>query len=108
MQLDDHLKHKLQTCANRVLALDYDGSGDMWHYVTVFEQEYAINVWDADELGDGTKSGLCITVYPCDAVTGATKFDQFSSLHVEPIARKICDLRLKMKGRQSNEQERHC
>ena len=108
MQLDDHVRHKLQTYANRVLALDYDGSGDMWHYVTVFDHEYAINVWDADELGDGAKSGLCITVYPTDDVTGATLFDQYTSLHVEPIAYKICNLRLKLKGRQSNDQKRYC
>ena len=100
MQLDDHLKHKLQTCANRVLALDYDGSGDMWHYVTVFDQEYGINVWDADELGDGTESGLRITVYPTNDVTGATNFDQFESLKVEPIALKICNVRLKLQNRE--------
>jgi hypothetical protein len=101
MKLDDHLKHKLQTCANRVLALDYDGSGDMWHYVTVFDQEYGLNIWSADEWGDGsTKSGLRITVYPCHAVTGATIFDQYDNLHVEPIAHKICKLRLKLKGRE--------
>lgn len=101
MKLEDHVKHKLQTCANRVLALDYDGSGDMWHYVTVFDQEYGLNLWDADELGDGTESGLRITVYPCHSVTGATLFDQYANLDVEPIAKKICSLRLKLKGRQT-------
>ena len=100
MKLDDHVKLKLQSKANGVLALEYDGSGDMWHYVTVFDHEYGINVWDADELGDGTKSGLRITVYPCHAVTGATLFDQYDNLHVEPIAHKICKLRLKLKGRE--------
>jgi hypothetical protein len=99
MQLDDHVKYTLQSKANAVLALEYDGSGDMWHYVTVFDHEYGINVFDADEYGDGTKSGLTITVYPCDDVTGETLFDQYDNLKVEPIAYKVCKLRLKLKDR---------
>jgi hypothetical protein len=98
MQLEDHVKRTLQSRANGVLALEYDGSGDMWHYVTVLDHEYGINVWNADEYGDGTKSGLTITVYPTDDVTGDTMFDQYQSLHVEPIALRICKLRLKLKG----------
>ena len=100
MQLEDHVRQRLQTKVNQVLALEYDGSGDMWHYVTVFDHEYGINIWSADEWGDGsTQSGLRITVYPCDDVTGATDFDRYDNLRVEPIARKICNLRLKLKGR---------
>jgi hypothetical protein len=100
MQLEDHVKRILQSRANSVLALEYDGSDDMWHYVTVLDREYGINVWDADELGDGTESGLRITVYPTDDVTGNTLYDQYESLHVEPVALRICKLRLKLKGRQ--------
>ena len=100
MQLENHVKHKLQSKANGVLALEYDGSGDMWHYVTVFDHEYGINVWDADEYGDGTNSGLCITVYPTDDVTGATNFEQYEQLKVEPLALRVCKLRLKLKGRE--------
>jgi len=99
MQLEDHVKRTLQSRANGVLALEYDGSDDMWHYVTVLDREYGINVWDANELGDGTESGLRITVYPTDDVTGSTLFDQYESLHIEPIALRICKLRLKLKGR---------
>ena len=100
MKLDDHVKHKLQSKANGVLALEYDGSGDMWHYVTVFDHEYGINVWDADEFGDGTETGLRITVYPTDDVTGSTLFDQYERLKVEPLALRVCKLRLKLKGRE--------
>ena len=100
MQLEDHVKRTLQSRANGVLALEYDGSGDMWHYVTVLDHEYGINVWNADEYGDGTKSGLTITVYPTDDVTGSTLYDQYDNLDVEPIALRICKLRLKLKGRQ--------
>lgn len=100
MQLEDHVKRTLQSRANSVLALEYDGSGDMWHYVTVLDHEYGINVWDADEYGDGTRSGLTITVYPTDDVTGSTLYDQYDNLNVEPIALRICKLRLKLKGRQ--------
>lgn len=99
MKLDDHVRHKLQSKANGVLALEYDGSGDMWHYVTVFDHEYGINVWDADEYGDGTDTGLQISVYPCDDVTGATVFDKYERLKVEPLALRVCNLRLKLKGR---------
>jgi hypothetical protein len=99
MQLEDHVKRTLQSRANGVLALEYDGSGDMWHYVTVLDHEYGINVWNADEYGDGTKSGLTITVYPTDDVTGSTMYDQYDNLDVEPIALRICKLRLKLKGR---------
>ena len=99
MQLEDHVKRTLQSRANGVLALEYDGSGDMWHYVTVLDHEYGINVWNADEYGDGTKSGLTITVYPTDDVTGRTIYDQYDNLDVEPIALRICKLRLKLKGR---------
>jgi hypothetical protein len=99
MQLEDHVKRTLQSRANGVLALEYDGSGDMWHYVTVLDHEYGINVWNADEYGDGTKSGLTITVYPTDDVTGSTIYDQYDNLYVEPIALRICKLRLKLKGR---------
>lgn len=99
MQLDDHVKYKLQSKANGVLALEYDGSGDMWHYVSVFDHEYGINVWDADEYGDGTNSGLRITVYPTDDVTGATNFEQYEQLKVEPLALSVCKLRLKLKGK---------
>lgn len=98
--IEDHVRQKLQSKVNGVLALEYDGSGDMWHYVTVFDHEYGINIWDADEFGDGTKSGLTITVYPCDDVTGATIFDQYDNLKVEPLALKVCKLRLKLKGRE--------
>lgn len=99
MQLEDHVKHKLQSKANGVLALEYDGSGDMWHYVTVFDHEYGINIWNADEFGDGEKSGLTITVYPCDDVSGATLFEQYDNLRVEPLALRVCNLRLKLRGR---------
>lgn len=99
MKLEDHVRHKLQSKANGVLALEYDGSGDMWHYVTVFDHEYGINVWDADEYGDGTRSGLTITVYPTDDVTGDTIFDQYDNLNVEPLALRICKLRFKLKGK---------
>jgi hypothetical protein len=99
MQLEDHVKRTLQSRANGVLALEYDGSGDMWHYVTVLDHEYGINVWNADEYGDGTRSGLTITVYPTDDVTGSTIYDQYDNLDVEPIALRICKLRLKLKGR---------
>jgi hypothetical protein len=99
MQLEDHVKRTLQSRANGVLALEYDGSGDMWHYVTVLDREYGINVWDADEYGDGTRSGLTITVYPTDDVTGSTIYDHYDNLNVEPIALRICKLRLKLKGR---------
>jgi hypothetical protein len=99
MQLEDHVKRTLQSRANGVLALEYDGSGDMWHYVTVLDREYGINVWNADEYGDGTRSGLTITVYPTDDVTGSTIYDQYDNLDVEPIALRICKLRLKLKGR---------
>ena len=61
---------------------------------------YLVDAEDANELGDGTESGLRITVYPTDDVTGDTMFDQYESLHVEPIALRICKLRLKLKGRQ--------
>lgn len=97
--LEDHVKFKLQNKANGVLAFEYDGSGDMWHYVTVFDHEYGINVWDADELGDGTETGLRITVYACDDVTGATKPEEWHNLKVEPLALKVCKLRLKLKDR---------
>jgi hypothetical protein len=100
MKLEDHVKSTLQSKANGVLALEYDGSGDMWHYVTLFDHEYGINVWNADEFGDGTYSGLRITVYPTDDVTGDTNFDQYDSLKVEPLALKVCKLRLKLKGRE--------
>ena len=100
MKIEDHVKHKLQSKANGVLALEYDGSGDMWHYVTVFDHEYGINIWDADELGDGTETGLRITAYQCDDVTGATLFDQYDNLKVEPLALRVCKLRLKLKGRE--------
>jgi hypothetical protein len=101
MQLEDHVKYVLQSKANGVLALEYDGSGDMWHYVTVLDHEYGINVWDADELGDGTESGLRITVYPTNDVTGDTLFDEYESLKVEPLALNVCKLRLKLKGREA-------
>ena len=97
--IEDHVKFKLQNKANGVLAFEYDGSGDMWHYVTVFDHEYGINVWDADELGDGTETGLRITVYPCDDVTGEMKAEEWHNLKVEPLALKVCKLRLKLKGR---------
>ena len=100
MKLDDHVRHKLQTCANRVLALDYDGSGDMWHYVTVLDHEYGINIWDADELGDGTDTGLQISAYDVNDVTGDTDFGDWVKLKVEPLAHKVCKLRLKLKGRE--------
>lgn len=99
MQLEDHVKYVLQSKANGVLALEYDGSGDMWHYVTVLDHEYGINVWDADEFGNGEKSGLCITVYPTDDVTGDTNFEEYESLKVEQLALNVCKLRLKLKGR---------
>jgi hypothetical protein len=99
MQLEDHVKYVLQSKANGVLALEYDGSGDMWHYVTVLDHEYGINVWNADEFGNGEKSGLCITVYPTNDVTGDTNFDEYESLKVEPLALNVCKLRLKLKGR---------
>lgn len=99
MQLEDHVKYVLQSKANGVLALEYDGSGDMWHYVTVLDKEYGINVWDADEFGNGEKSGLCITVYPTDDVTGSTNYEEYESLKVEPLALNVCKLRLKLKGR---------
>ena len=98
MKLEDHVKFTLQSKANAILALEYDGSGDMWHYVTVFDHEYGINVWDADELGDGTNQGLRITAYNVDDVTGSTNFDDYDNLEVAPLARKICNLRLKLKG----------
>lgn len=101
MKLEDHVKFALQSEVNWVLALHYDGSGDMWHHVTVFDQGYDINVWDADEYGDGTKTGLTITVYPTDAVTGDTKFDQYDNLEVSPMALKVCNTRLKLKGKTS-------
>lgn len=99
MKLEDHVKYTLQSKANGVLALEYDGSGDMWHYVTVLDREYGINVWDANEFGNGEKSGLCITVYPTDDVTGDTNFEEYESLKVEPLALNVCKLRLKLKGR---------
>jgi len=98
MKLEEPLKFNLQSKANKILALNYDGSGDMWDYVTVFDNEYGINIWDADEYGDGTKSGLTITVYSTDAVTGSTNFDQYDNLEVSPMALKVCKLRLKVKG----------
>ena len=86
MQLEDHVRHKLQTKANQVLALEYDGSGDMWHYTTIGDDEYGINIWDADELGDGTKTGLCISVYPVDR-NGNTIFTEWTTLKTEPLAK---------------------
>jgi hypothetical protein len=97
MKLEDHVRFKLQSKANNILATKYDGSGDMWHYVTVFDQGYDINVWDANEYGDGTKTGLTITVYPTDAVTGDTMIDQYDNLEVSPMALKVCKVRLKLK-----------
>ena len=99
MQLEDHVKHKLQSKANGILALEYDGSSDWWHYVTVFDHEYGINFWNADEYGNGEKSGLCVTVYATDDITGGTLYDQYASLNIEPLALKVCKLRLKLKGR---------
>lgn len=99
--IEEHTLHKLQSKANAVLALEYDGSGDMWHYVTVFDHEYGINIWNADEYGDGTTTGLRIAVYPCDWETGDTLFDRWENLKVEPIALKVCNLRLKLKGRKA-------
>ena len=101
MQLEDHVKYVLQSKANGVLALEYDGSGDMWHYVTVLDHEYGINVWNADELGDGESGGLRITVYPTNDVTGDTNFDEYESLKVEPLALNVCKLRLKLEGREA-------
>lgn len=101
MQLEDHVRLKLQSKINGVIALEYDGSDDYWHYTTVFDREYGINIFDADELGDGTTTGLRITVYPTDDVTGATLFDQYDNLNVEPLALKVCNLRLKLTGREA-------
>jgi hypothetical protein len=71
----------------------------MWHYVTIFDDEYGINVRNVDNLGDGSESGLRITVHPVNAVTGDTNLDKFDSLKVEPLALSVCKLRLKLKGR---------
>lgn len=103
MKLDDNVRFKLQSHANRILSLEYDGSGDFWHYVSVFDKEYGINVWDADEYGDDEKQGLCITVYETDAVTGDTVYDDYTSLDVEPLPLKICNLRLKVKDAVSSD-----
>ena len=98
MKVADHVRHKLQGHANRLLSLEYDGSGDWWGYVTVFDKEYGINIWSADEWGDGsTKSGLRITVYETDAVTGDTVYDDYTDLDADPLPLKICKLRLKVK-----------
>jgi hypothetical protein len=95
MKLEDHVKFALQSKANKVLAVNYDGSGDMWHYVKVFDQGYDINVWDTESLGDGLDS-LKITVYPSDEVTCTTNYDEYANLEVSPMALKVCKLRLKL------------
>ena len=98
MNLDDVTKFKLQSHANRLLSLEYDGSGDWWHYVEVLGKEYGINIWDADEYGDGEHSGLRITVYPTNEVTGDTIFEQYESLKTEELPLKIFKLRRKVKN----------
>lgn len=93
--MTEPIKFKLQTLANKILATQYDDSGDFWHYVTVSENEYAINIWDADEYGDGKLSGIQLTVYPIDAVTGVMN-NLGHLLELAPLALKACKLRNKI------------
>lgn len=93
--MNEPIKFKLQTFANKILATQYDNSGDFWHYVTVSDNEYAINIWDADEYGDGTMSGLQIHVYPIDAVTGVMN-NLGHVLELAPLALKASQLRNKI------------
>ena len=95
--MNDPIKFKLQSHANRILAIEYDDSGDYWHYVTVSDNEYGINIYDADEYGDGDHRGIRICVYPVDAVTGATNYDKWEVLETSPLAYKAFKLRNKLK-----------
>lgn len=96
--MDDVTQFKLQCKANQVLALEYDGSGDMWHYVTINDQEYGINIFDADMYGNNLSHGLCVSAYPVDR-QGNTNFSEWATLKTEPLAEKIATLRLKLKGK---------
>jgi hypothetical protein len=66
MKVSHEVTAELQSKANHALARQFDGSDDWWTYVMVGEDEWAINIWDADMWGDGTNTGLRITAYICN------------------------------------------
>jgi hypothetical protein len=95
MEVSPKVVAELQSKANRALATEFDGSDDWWTYVMVGEDEWGINIWDADMWGDGTNEGLRITAYICNE-DGVDTSD-WITLDVNVIYQFVQQARLKVK-----------
>ena len=91
MKVANHVRYKLQCHANRLLSLEYDGSGDFWHYVETLGDEWGINIYEPEDDG---KIKIC--AYLVDA-NGDTIYDNWVELDTDALPLKICNLRLKVK-----------
>lgn len=94
------MEKRLQRKADLALAFQYDGSEDWWTYADVGDVDgyfhctrWGICIWDADVVGDGSKSGLQITAYPCNGADGEANYSVWINLDVNRIGEVLAGLR---------------
>lgn len=115
MDITQDKRDRLQRQANIALGLHFDGSDDWWHYVTVDDEEWGINIWDDCQWGDGTTVGtkwgpvvkhedfpdddgrhsMVITAYPCNEDGLDTSV--WVNLQVDKFPLWVMEARIKVK-----------
>lgn len=97
MQVSEKVESELQSQANFMLGVLYDGSEDWWHTIYAEGEAWDLNIWDCTEYGNGSESspsGLLMSAYPL-TTDGITDTTRYVPLHLDPRQLQIALSRIK-------------
>ena len=97
MQVSEKVESELQSQANFMLGVLYDGSEDWWHTIYAEGEAWDLNIWDSTEYGDGTTTGLLMSAYPL-TTDGVTDTGRYVPLHMDQRQLQIAKKRIESRG----------
>ncbi len=97
MNVSEKVQDELQSQANYMLGVLYDGSEDWWHTIYAEGEAWDLNIWDSTEYGDGSTTGLLMSAYPL-TTDGVTDTAKYVKLVLDPLQLRIAMRRIKSRG----------
>lgn len=100
MKVSEKVQAELQSQANYMLGVLYDGSEDWWHTIYAEGEAWDLNIWDCTEYGNGSASspsGLLVCAYPL-TTDGVTDTGRYVPLQLDTKQLQIALRRIKSRG----------
>lgn len=94
MIITEKVESELQSQANFMLGVLYDGSDDWWHTIYAEGVPWDLNIWECRVTQTEAVSGLLMSAYPLTA-DGVTDTSKWISLQVDPRQLQIALSRIK-------------